>query len=144
MSTKIQMNRILCVPDRACNKADDMHLRASIKSRIDKGLKPLLQTIALKVLEGNPDYDYVVEDGRRRFLALADLKFTEIELGQEAILIDGDSEINAYLANQHTNLSLAEEIAKLCGKTVEPAESFRTVAKGNGSQNIRLYDHCPL
>ena len=113
MSTKIQMNRILCVPDRACNKADDMHLRASIKSRIDKGLKPLLQTIALKVLEGNPDYDYVVEDGRRRFLALIDLKFTEIELGQEAILIDGDSEINAYLANQHTNLSLAEEIAKL-------------------------------
>ena len=113
MSTKIQMSRILCVPDRAYNKADDMHLRASIKSRIDKGLKPLLQTIALKKLEGNPDYDYVVEDGRRRFLALADLKFTEIELGQEAILIDGDSEINAYLANQHTNLSLAEEIAKL-------------------------------
>ena len=86
---------------------------ASIKSQLDKGLKPLLQPIALKKLDGDPQFDYSVEDGRRRFTALTNLKLTEIELGQEAILIDGDSEINAYLANQHTNLSLAEEIKKL-------------------------------
>ena len=113
MNTKLPVSRIQCEPDRTYNKADDMHLRASIKSRLDKGLKPLLQPVALKKLENNPDYDYAVDDGRRRFLALLDFKFTELELGQDAILIDGDSEINAYLANQHTNLSLAEEIAKL-------------------------------
>ncbi len=113
MNSKIQMNRIQCIPDRTYNKADDMHLRASIQNRIANGLKPLLQPIALKALVSNSDYDYIVEDGRRRFMALTDLKITEIELGQEAILIDGDSEINAYLANQHTNLSLAEEISKL-------------------------------
>lgn len=113
MNTKLPVSRIQCEPDRTYNKADDMHLRASIRSRLDKGLKPLLQPVALKKLENNPDYDYAVDDGRRRFLALLDFKFTELELGQEAILIDGDSEINAYLANQHTNLSLAEEIAKL-------------------------------
>ena len=113
MNTKLPVSRIQCEPDRTYNKADDMHLRASIRSRLDKGLKPLLQPVALKKLENNPDYDYAVDDGRRRFLALLDFKFTELELGQDAILIDGDSEINAYLANQHTNLSLAEEIAKL-------------------------------
>ena len=113
MNTKLPVSRIQCEPDRTYNKADDMHLRASIKSRLDKGLKPLLQPVALKKLENNPDYDYAVDDGRRRFLVLLDFKFTELELGQDAILIDGDSEINAYLANQHTNLSLAEEIAKL-------------------------------
>ena len=110
---KIQMNKVKCVADRSYNKADDMHLMASIKSRLDKGLKPLLQPIALKKLDGDPQFDYSVEDGRRRFTVLTNLKLTEIELGQEAILIDGDSEINAYLANQHTNLSLAEEIKKL-------------------------------
>ena len=110
---KIQMNKVKCVADRSYNKADDMHLMASIKSRLDKGLKPLLQPIALKKLDGDPQFDYSVEDGHRRFTALTNLKLTEIELGQEAILIDGDSEINAYLANQHTNLSLAEEIKKL-------------------------------
>ena len=104
MNTKLPVSRIQCEPDRTYNKADDMHLRASIKSRLDKGLKPLLQPVALKKQENNPDYDYAVDDGRRRFLALLDFKFTELELGQEAILIDGDSEINAYLANQHTNL----------------------------------------
>jgi len=110
---KIQMNKVKCVADRSYNKADDMHLMASIKNRLDKGLKPLLQPIALKKLDGDPQFDYSVEDGRRRFTALTQLQISEIELGQEAILIDGDSEINAYLANQHTNLSLAEEIKKL-------------------------------
>ena len=113
MNMKLPVSRIQCEPDRTYNKADDMHLRASIKSRLDKGLKPLLQPVALKKLENNPDYDYAVDDGRRRFLALLDFKFTELELGQDAILIDGDSEINAYLANQHTNLSLAEPICSL-------------------------------
>ena len=49
---KIQMNKVKCVADRSYNKADDMHLMASIKSRLDKGLKPLLQPIALKKLDG--------------------------------------------------------------------------------------------
>ena len=110
---KIPMNRIKCEADRAYNKADDMHLLASIKSRIGQNLKPLLQPIALKKLEGDPDFDYVVEDGRRRFLALVKLNVSELEMGQECILIDGDSEVNAYVANQHTDLSLAEEIKKL-------------------------------
>ena len=110
---KIPMNRIKCEADRAYNKADDMHLLASIKSRIGQNLKPLLQPIALKKLEGDPDFDYVVEDGRRRFLALVKLNVSELEMGQDCILIDGDSEVNAYVANQHTNLSLAEEIKKL-------------------------------
>lgn len=113
MNERIPVSRILCEADRSYNKADDMHLRASIRSRVDNGLKPLLQPIALTKLDDNPEYDYAVDDGRRRFLALLDFKFTELELGQEAILIDGDSEINAYLANQHTNLSLTEEIMKL-------------------------------
>ncbi|UKI30301.1 MAG: hypothetical protein L6W00_20370 [Lentisphaeria bacterium] len=91
MNTKLPVSRIQCEPDRTYNKADDMHLRASIRSRLDKGLKPLLQPVALKKLENNPDYDYAVDDGRRRFLALLDFKFTELELGQDAILIDGDS-----------------------------------------------------
>ena len=94
------MNKVKCVADRSYNKADDMHQMASIKSRLDKGLKPLLQPIALKKLDGDPQFDYSVEDGRRRFTALTNLKLTEIELGQEAILSDGDSEINAYLATQ--------------------------------------------
>ena len=67
MNTKLPVSRIQCEPDRTYNKADDMHLRASIKSRLDKGLKPLLQPVALKKLENNPDYDYAVDDGRRRF-----------------------------------------------------------------------------
>ena len=32
---KIQMNKVKCVADRSYNKADDMHLMASIKSRLD-------------------------------------------------------------------------------------------------------------
>ena len=96
MNTKLPVSRIQCEPDRTYNKADDMHLRASIRSRLDKGLKPLLQPVALKKLENNPDYDYAVDDGRRRFLVLLDFKFTELELGQDAILIDGDSEKARY------------------------------------------------
>ena len=110
---KITMNRIKCEADRAYNKADDMHLMASIKNRMGQNLKPLLQPIALKKMEGDPDFDYVVEDGRRRFLALVKLNVSELEMGQDCILIDGDSEVNAYVANQHTDLSLAEEIKKL-------------------------------
>lgn len=113
MNEKISANRILCEADRSYNKADDMHLRTSIRNRLDQGLKPLLQPIALKKTENNPDYDYMVDDGRRRYRALTGLGITEFELGQEAILIDGDSGLNAYLANQHTDLSLAEEITKL-------------------------------
>jgi len=90
-----------------------MHLLASVKNRIDKGLKPLLQSIALKKLEDDPNFDYVVEDGRRRFKTLVAAGVSELRLGQEAIIIDGDSEVNAYVANQHTNLSLSEEITKL-------------------------------
>ena len=33
--------------DLKVTAADDMHLRASIRSRLDKGLKPLLQPVAL-------------------------------------------------------------------------------------------------
>ncbi len=113
MNTQIPLSRIKSEADRACNKADDMHLLASVKNRIDKGLKPLLQSIALKKLEGDPDFDYVVEDGRRRFKTLVAAGVSELRLGQEAIIIDGDSEVNAYVANQHTNLSLSEEITKL-------------------------------
>ncbi len=113
MNTQIPLSRIKSEADRACNKADDMHLLASVKNRIDKGLKPLLQSIALKKLENNPDFDYVVEDGRRRFKTLVAAGVSELRLGQEAIIIDGDSEVNAYVANQHTNLSLSEEITKL-------------------------------
>jgi hypothetical protein len=113
MNTKIPVSRIKCEADRACNKADDMHLLTSVKGRIAKGLKPLLQSIALQKLEGNPNFDYVVEDGRRRFKTLAIIGISELEIGQDAIIIDGDSEVNAYVANQHTNLSLAEEITKL-------------------------------
>ena len=120
---KIPMNRIKCEADRAYNKADDMHLLASIKSRIGQNLKPLLQPIALKKLEGDPDFDYVVEDGRRRFLALVKLSVAELEMGQDCILIDGDSEVNAYVANQHTNLSLAEEIKKLKNGEGSPWET---------------------
>ena len=155
MNTKLPVSRIQCEPDRTYNKADDMHLRASIKSRLDKGLKPLLQPVALKKLENNPDYDYAVDDGRRRFLALLDFKFTELELGQDAILIDGDSEINAYLANQHTNLSLFHAgkipdagrprrgdrpLSELGGAPAQSAESFRTLEEGDGGQDLRLYD----
>lgn len=123
MNTKIPVNRIKCEADRAYNKADDMHLLASIKGRIAKGLKPLLQPIALKKLEDDPAFDYAVEDGRRRFKTLVSAGITEIELGQEAVLIDGDSEVNAYVANQHTNLSLAEEITKLYSMR----EKFKTL-----------------
>ena len=52
---KIQMNKVKCVADRSYNKDDDMHLMASIKSRLDKGLKPLLQPIALKKLDEDPN-----------------------------------------------------------------------------------------
>ena len=58
MNMKLPVSRIQCEPDRTYSKADDMHLRANIKSRLDKGLKPLLQPVALKKLENNPDYDY--------------------------------------------------------------------------------------
>ena len=54
MNTKLPVSRIQCEPDRTYNKADDMHLRASIRSRLDKGLKPLLQPVALKKLENTP------------------------------------------------------------------------------------------
>ena len=40
MNMQLPVSRIQCEPDRTYNKADDMHLRASIKSRLDKGLKP--------------------------------------------------------------------------------------------------------
>ena len=123
MSTKIPVNRIKCEADRAYNKADDMHLLSSVKTRIAKGLTPLLQPIALKKLENDPDFDYVVEDGRRRFKTLTAAGITEIELGQEAVVIDGDSEVNAYVANQHTDLSLAEEIKKLYSMR----EKFKTL-----------------
>ncbi|MBO4631885.1 MAG: hypothetical protein J5858_08190 [Lentisphaeria bacterium] len=113
MNTKIPVAKIRCEADRAGSKADDMHLLASIKGRIAKGLKPLLQPIALKKIEGDPAFDYAVDDGRRRFKALVSAGITEIELGQDAVLVDGDSEVNAYVANQHLNLSLAEEIKKL-------------------------------
>ena len=41
MNTKLPVSRIQCEPDRTYNKADDMHLRASIKSRLDKAEKAL-------------------------------------------------------------------------------------------------------
>lgn len=123
MSTKIPVSRIRCEADRAYNKADDMHLLASVKGRITKGLKPLLQPIALKKLENNLDFDYVVEDGRRRLKTLVTAGRDELELGQDAIVVDGDSEVNAYVANQHTDLSLAEEIKKLYSMR----EKFKTL-----------------
>ena len=123
MSTKIPVNKIKCEADRAYNKADDMHLLASVKGRMEKGLTPLLQPIALKKLENDPNFDYVVEDGRRRFKTLVAAGIPEIELGQEAVVIDGDSEVNAYVANQHTDLSLAEEIKKLYSMR----EKFKTL-----------------
>lgn len=123
MSTKITVARIKSEADRAYNKADDMHLLASVKSRLCKGLKPLLQPIALKKLENDPFFDYVVEDGRRRFKTLLSVGITEVELGQDAVVIDGDSEVNAYVANQHTELSLSEEITKLYSMR----EKFKTL-----------------
>lgn len=123
MSTKISIAKIKSEADRAYNKADDMHLLASIQNRIKQGLTPLIQPISLKKIDANPVYDYVVEDGRRRFKALDTAGITEIELGQDAVLIDGDSEVNAYVANQHTNLSLAEEIKKLYSMR----EKFKTL-----------------
>ncbi len=113
MTTKINAARIKCEADRTYNKADDMHLLTSVKGRIAKGLTPLLQPIALKKLEKDPNFDYSVDDGRRRFKTLLAAGITEIELGRDAVVIDGDSEVNAYVANQHTDLSLAEEITKL-------------------------------
>ena len=77
---KILMNKVKCVADRSYNKAEDMHLMASIKRRLDKGLKLLLPPTALKKLNEDPQFDYSVEDGRRRFTALTNLKLTEIEL----------------------------------------------------------------
>lgn len=123
MNTKIKVARIKCEADRAYNRADDMHLLTSIKNRLTQGLKPLLQPIALKKLEDDSDFNYAVDDGRRRFKALVAAGLAELELGQEAVLIDGDSEVNAYVANQHTDLSLAEEIKKLYSMR----EKFKTL-----------------
>ena len=113
MNTKVNVAKIKYEADRAYNKADDMHLLASVKGRMDKGLTPLLQPVALKKLENDPNFDYVIDDGRRRFKTLLSLGITEIEIGRDAVVIDGDSEVNAYVANLHTDLSLAEEITKL-------------------------------
>lgn len=123
MNMKINVARIKCEADRAYNRADDMHLLTSIKNRLTQGLKPLLQPIALKKLEDDSDFDYAVDDGRRRFKALVAAGIAELELGQEAVLIDGDSEVNSYVANQHTDLSLAEEIKKLYSMR----EKFKTL-----------------
>ena len=139
MSTKISIAKIKSEADRAYNKADDMHLLASIQNRIKQGLTPLIQPISLKKIDANPVYDYVVEDGRRRFKALDTAGITEIELGQDAVLIDGDSEVNAYVANQHTNLSLAEEIKKLYSMR-EKFKTLDTVAAEIGhSKNKYLF-----
>jgi len=146
---KISVNRIKSVADRNYNKAEDAHLLETIRFRMANGFKPLLQPIALQPLTGDPDYDYVVDDGRRRFKSLLALEVKELELGQDAVVIDGDSEINAYLGNQHTELALAEEITKL-HQMREKFETLDALASAIGhsatwvARRLNLLNLCPL
>lgn len=109
----VQMSRILCEPDRKYNQAEDNHLAASIKYRKEQGQNPLIIAISLQPIHDNPNYDYKVNDGRRRYFGLQKNGYTELRLGIDAVVIEGDFEVNTYVANQRTDLSLAEEITKL-------------------------------
>lgn len=145
----ISVNRIKSVADRTYNKAEDAHLLETIKFRRENGFKPLLQPIALQVLTGDGEYDYVVDDGRRRFKSMIALGIKELVIGQDAVIIDGDSEINAYLGNQHTELSLAEEITKL-HQMREKFETLDALASAIGhtptwvARRLNLLNLCPL
>lgn len=109
----VPMSRVKCVPDRKYNQAEDNHLAASIKYRISQQQNPLIIAISLQPVQNDPNFDYEVNDGRRRYFALQKNGITELNIGSDAVIIEGDFEVNTYVANQRADLSLAEEITKL-------------------------------
>lgn len=109
----VPMSRIKCTPDRKYNQAEDNHLAASIRYRISQKENPLIIAISLQPVQNDPNFDYEVNDGRRRYFGLQKNGVTELRLGIDAVVVNGDFEVNTYVANQRTELSLAEEITKL-------------------------------
>lgn len=120
----ISIKNIYSEKDRKTNVIHDNRLKKSIALRIEKGLNPLIQPIALQAVSDYDGFTHEVVDGRRRFAALSALGIAEIHLGMDAVLVKGNSKAMAFIANdERLNLSLWEQITKL----KEMLEIYKTI-----------------